>query len=90
MTETPQSNDLNRILQILMKKNTPNVINLTPHSRDHAEGAVPAYTESIIILFIIAEFLYVLISLVPNSPSCAIVTDTLPRHFMIVNTDFYI
>ena len=57
-----------------MKKITLNVMNLTSHGNDHAEHAVPEYPESL-IFFIIAKFLYVLISLVPDSPSRAIAKD---------------
>ena len=52
-----------------MKTITLNVINLTSQVRDHSDRAVLAYPESIIILFIIAKFIYVLIYQVPKSPS---------------------
>ena len=41
-------------------------------------------------LFIIAEFMYVLIYLVPNLPSCAIVKDPFTRHLTTVNTCLYV
>ena len=41
-------------------------------------------------LFIIAEFLYVLISQVPKSPSRIIITDPFTRHFTTVNMYFYV
>ena len=73
-----------------MKKITFNLMNLPSHGHFHDERAVPEYQESLIILFIVAEFIYVLISLVPNYPSCKIVDDLFERHFIIINTYFYI
>ena len=69
-----------------MKKITLNVINLPSHCRDHSERAVLTYPTSIIILFIIAKFLYVLISQFPNSPSWAILKYTFTRYFNTLNT----
>ena len=40
--------------------------------------------------FIIAEFLYVLIYLAPNFPSCSIVKDPLSQNFTTVTTYFYV
>ena len=65
-------------------------MNLPSHGRGHAECAVPESTEYIIILSIIAKFIYVIISLVPNFPSRAIVKDKFTRHFMTVHTYFYV
>ena len=73
-----------------MKKITLNLMNLTSHVRDHAERAVPEYPEYLIIIIIITEFLYVLISLVPGFPSRAILKDTYTQHFTNVNIYFYI
>ena len=86
---------LDRIFQtkysrFLWIKITFNVMNLTSHGRDHAERSVPSYPESLIVLFIILKFIYVLISLVPNSLSFAIVKDPFARHFKSVNNYFYI
>ena len=44
----------------------------------------------VFILFIIVGFIYVLISQVPNLPSCAIITDLFTRHFTTINTYFYV
>ena len=52
-----------------MKKIVLNVMNLHSHGPNYTERAVPEYPESVIILFIITKFIYVLISLIPNSPS---------------------
>ena len=89
-TKTPQSHISNRRFQILMKKITLNVMNLTSHVRDYAERAVPEYTEYIIILFIIEKFLYVLIYLVPNYPSRAIVKDPFARYFTILTSTLFV
>ena len=72
-----------------MKKITLNVMNLTSHGHGHDERAVPEYPESLII-FIIAKFLYVLISLVPASPSCAIAKDPSAQHFTTVKNYLYV
>ena len=71
-----------------MRKITLNVMKIPSNGHDHAERAVPDYPESIIILFFIAEFLYVLIYQVRNLLSRMILMDPFTRHFTTVNTYF--
>ena len=72
-----------------MKKITLNVMNLNYHGRNHAECADPAYLEYLIFL-IIVKFLYVLISLSPDSPSRVIIKYPFAQNFTTENDYFYV
>ena len=74
----------------MTKQITLHVMNLPSQVRIPAERAVAENLEYIAYFIYQCNFLYVLISQLPKSPSCAIVTDPFTRCLTTINTYFYV